>query len=425
MEEKIDYIDRYTYPSYGNGPVFIAHTTMRSEMDKLHDGWYYNPELTRYRGVGDKVVYPGLHYTVTVKNGVETTDMSWVEGSEYHGVRSSGYVSRANRTVTHFVYHWDTGSYTMGRTTMRNPSLEDIRKGPTSGQSPSGTRYGPYYGAVGNYVLRESDPLKRLVEQMRSTLANRIELGYFTDGREAVGYAEAYFNALDNLPQLATNNIANLAQLVDSVRLLLDIYHGDLASLPRDMKGILNLSKEAWLAYRYSYLTTKSDIEELAMYAQRIDELANRCIEKINVKGQYVDAQGYVYGCSFDVETRSLMPASVRELLSSRHMMGRAGLALDLENAWDLVPFSFVVDWFVPIGDWLHKITTKNECLDLIITNHWYTKHGTETVLESEVRFYQRFPGHGHYTGIPQFRTHHSKATTWAMRAGDVFSLAT
>lgn len=30
-------------------------------------------------------------------------------------------------------------------------------------------------------------------------------------------------------------------------------------------------------------------------------------------------------------------------------------LALSLENAWDLIPFSFVVDWVLPIGDFLDQ----------------------------------------------------------------------
>jgi hypothetical protein len=32
------------------------------------------------------------------------------------------------------------------------------------------------------------------------------------------------------------------------------------------------------------------------------------------------------------------------------------GVTNPLELVWELVPFSFVVDWFVPIGDWLHAL---------------------------------------------------------------------
>jgi hypothetical protein len=33
------------------------------------------------------------------------------------------------------------------------------------------------------------------------------------------------------------------------------------------------------------------------------------------------------------------------------------GLINIAENAWELIPFSFVVDWFVGVGDFLHNIT--------------------------------------------------------------------
>jgi hypothetical protein len=32
------------------------------------------------------------------------------------------------------------------------------------------------------------------------------------------------------------------------------------------------------------------------------------------------------------------------------------GLQLNAVNAWDMVPFSFIADWFVPIGDYLQVL---------------------------------------------------------------------
>lgn len=44
------------------------------------------------------------------------------------------------------------------------------------------------------------------------------------------------------------------------------------------------------------------------------------------------------------------LPASILPQLSS------LGLTNPLEIAWELVPYSFVVDWFLPIGTWLHGL---------------------------------------------------------------------
>jgi hypothetical protein len=35
--------------------------------------------------------------------------------------------------------------------------------------------------------------------------------------------------------------------------------------------------------------------------------------------------------------------------------LSRVGLTNPLEVAWELVPFSFVADWFIPVGDWLRS----------------------------------------------------------------------
>lgn len=48
----------------------------------------------------------------------------------------------------------------------------------------------------------------------------------------------------------------------------------------------------------------------------------------------------------------------------------KAGLTNPAEVAWELLPFSFVADWFVNIGDWLTAITALKDCE---VVGGWYS----------------------------------------------------
>lgn len=54
------------------------------------------------------------------------------------------------------------------------------------------------------------------------------------------------------------------------------------------------------------------------------------------------------YKCLYDALDKGLDNA-IRQLYNW-------DLALSLDNVWDLIPYSFVVDWFVPLGDYLSQI---------------------------------------------------------------------
>jgi hypothetical protein len=53
-------------------------------------------------------------------------------------------------------------------------------------------------------------------------------------------------------------------------------------------------------------------------------------------------------------------------------LLDRAGFHPDALTAWDLVPLSFAVDWFLPIGDWLEAASDRGWIKSVIFTG-WYT----------------------------------------------------
>jgi hypothetical protein len=58
------------------------------------------------------------------------------------------------------------------------------------------------------------------------------------------------------------------------------------------------------------------------------------------------------------VSNRSIISAVQRPLTREQDMLWALGLDNPLGTAWELTPYSFVVDWLLPIGDWLGALNS-------------------------------------------------------------------
>lgn len=126
-------------------------------------------------------------------------------------------------------------------------------------------------------------------------------------------------------------------------------------------------ASNAWLQLQYGWVPLLSDAESaakaLASYVddERHKTLTVRCAQK---RDQYRTAtfpfagqpcgNGELY---FDVKDSD----SVRYLVHYRvnedlRALGQLGILNPLAVVWELVPFSFVADWFIPIGDYISAL---------------------------------------------------------------------
>lgn len=146
--------------------------------------------------------------------------------------------------------------------------------------------------------------------------------------------------AIDAMPTLGSNNLDNVRQLYSLIN---DVVHKRIPEVP---KTIPKLLASGWLQWRYSYNTTKLDVEDAKRnlpdlisdtdYIGRSRELARNvyAVAKLHVRDAYQDqvvARVYTF-------------------------LDRWGLAPTWENLWDLVPFSFMVDWFTDWTDFAHEV---------------------------------------------------------------------
>lgn len=262
------------------------------------------------------------------------------------------------------------------------------------------------FGAWTDVAVYASGDLKTVFSDVQSPYYTKMEEEFthyalfssFWDHRFNAAAQTAYVNAAANLPQVASNGIANLLELVGAFAAL----------LRRDYEHALYNVKDAWLAYRYSYTTTMLDVREYSSYVKRIRDLGSRS-RVIKTHGYFTDG-GFSFHVVLKLRSADLLPDSLSERLD------QFGLALDAVNAWDMIPYSFIVDWFLPISDALSLWESHYESTDLPVLEAWVsvTSPGGECYLRGPTTW---------RNAPPVLECHESSDKTMLMRIADAIAL--
>jgi hypothetical protein len=137
----------------------------------------------------------------------------------------------------------------------------------------------------------------------------------------------------------------------------------------RNLRSLFTLSSNQWLQYRYGILPFLSDIRSAI-------ELYNRCCESIDNRMRRCTAGAsdtsttstvfddyFVINIAFNwrrtvVTTHTSHSHAYYNVLTND--LAARDLGLNLGNVanvvWELVPYSFVVDWFLSVGSWLKAL---------------------------------------------------------------------
>jgi hypothetical protein len=222
------------------------------------------------------------------------------------------------------------------------------------------------------------------------------EFGWPASRRILNACDNAYVDAATKLPQAACNSIANVLQVADYC---IDIAHGDL-------KGISGLS-DLWLRYRYEYNTTKSDIAEYIEITKRILDLCNAPTVTAHGASSFGN---YTVRCSFDVDCSKVIPQDTADWFS------KYGFDLTLYNVWDMIPYSFVVDWFVNVGGIIENLENAGNAAMLHPTNCF------ASITANDNHYYLRFPYEYSYSASILADSNPSTKTT-LMRVADAIAL--
>lgn len=123
-----------------------------------------------------------------------------------------------------------------------------------------------------------------------------------------------------------------------------------------------------WLALQYGWLPLYSDIhgaydEIRKLTSDRPLRFSTTAAIRESLPSSFQPNISGSYSDSFNAvgtqEGYQVVKVNLVYEVNSRLMndLSNNGLVNPLEVAWELVPFSFVVDWFLPIGDWMSALT--------------------------------------------------------------------
>lgn len=135
-----------------------------------------------------------------------------------------------------------------------------------------------------------------------------------------------------------------------------------------------------WLAFQYGWLPLMGDIHALMQLVSGDvpSEEPYLSVSKTRSKELPGLQVGQSFGLNGDVVTFFNPPSKAKakitfhaKLKRKATLLDQLGLTNPLAIGWELVPFSFVIDWFVPIGDYLDNLSL----LPLVEQEIWVSTH--------------------------------------------------
>jgi hypothetical protein len=227
----------------------------------------------------------------------------------------------------------------------------------------------------------------------------------------------AMLAALQNLPSLSDNTIQNIIEIVSFIK---SAVVDKKVEMPRSLQ-------DAWLAYRYTYGTGKMDVEEAVRFFTRRRDLGT-LDRLIAGKGtsNYVMKDGTEVVCRCSVE---VTPKNLGYLKKIWRALDMYGLTPDFYVIWDSIPYSFMVDWFIPVGNMLSVVDANNMYFSgefYTLDNVCYSLKYTRELGDTKVQCYTRWKGSvpRELNSIYWFEPSSLSTKTWAKRildAGSIF----
>lgn len=236
--------------------------------------------------------------------------------------------------------------------------------------SDSSASKGLGFDAVGTIMDVTWPMIETMYSQAMYMVNNRL-ISQIKD--QKVNYAQVFAER-----EQTVNLIASTARkLADA---FLAVRRGNVRHAIHTLTGSANLRRrglgrvagdvpDQWLALQYGWKPLLQDVygsaEELAKYWTGSDKSGAFCSvygsARTGMPGFFQRGASSVGDCDWEFRTTGTSAHGRGFVLyevsnSVAHVASRTGLTNPLQLAWELLPYSFVVDWFLPVGNFLANL---------------------------------------------------------------------
>jgi hypothetical protein len=193
--------------------------------------------------------------------------------------------------------------------------------------------------------------------------------------------ALSYASAMDShFTAFESNHIEALMELSE---ILAPIELGAMAAvLPRYVSrkgvllvGILDLLCNAYLVWKFGLAPTIDDADDVARNAGsfRTRVLSGEVFKANTISGKEIvvveeDNSMGIPPCVVTLRSKVRTKYHPDSLMTAAFTADSVGLLPRLSTLWDLVPWSFLVDWFTPVGEYLQIVDSQAKILALDMT---------------------------------------------------------
>lgn len=167
-------------------------------------------------------------------------------------------------------------------------------------------------------------------------------------------------NAIADITALKSNNLENISGLKGSFNIIGTLFQGYKAVTTGDIPAAIKALSGAYLWYSYAAAPTLRDVRDITDNVGQISSLITKnpfSNERRRGRAEtHIDE--FVGDTQFNVTYHTRLKDNYYSQLYSG--LQRLGLHPAVSQGWDLIPYSFVIDWFLGIGPILEKLDNYN-----------------------------------------------------------------
>lgn len=348
---------KYLFPGHSFRGI-KCNSSCRSGSDRI-----YRYHMVPY--VWDPVLL-GWHTYELIWYSLLDSDGYWWRSNAYgnkvsalgqnHDLRHYFYAMRWDSTQQKFLVHWDNTVYKSNGTRQGNVILIN----PWDNITTVYERVQELFSASAEYLITTRSNWRwwdivrygegEVVSRSHRHLPDLRRPNYdaiFAEYNSLVNWHALAAEAYQNLGMADVNSVSNLKELLEMGGAVMG-FIDTLKSLPSKK---VKAAASAWLAVHYGFKLTILDAlelrETLKKFSSRRENLT-KCQASTTLTGVTQIEFDYRYQVFYDQFAK--LESMLEQLLSISDAF------ITLENSWDMVPWSFVIDWFVQVGDWLQSL---------------------------------------------------------------------